>query len=98
MRVAESITEKLTTAFRPLDLRVVDESHHHAGHAGARPGGETHFAVVIVSDSFAGKSRVERQRLVYGALAAELAGQVHALSLTTLTADEAAKRAGQEPV
>jgi BolA protein len=89
MSVAATITRKLTEALAPHRLEVIDESHHHAGHAGARPGGESHFAVVIVTDAFAGKSRVERQRLVYGILAEELAGPVHALSLTTLTSAEA---------
>jgi BolA protein len=93
MKVATSITQKLTAALQPARLEVVDESHHHAGHAGARPGGETHFSVVIVSDTFAGKSRVARQRLVYEVLADELAGPVHALSLTTLTGAEATARA-----
>lgn len=89
MSVADTITTKLTAAFRPQRLEVVDESHHHAGHAGARPGGETHFAVVIVADAFIGKSRVERQRLIYATLAEELAGPVHALSLKALTGTEA---------
>jgi len=93
MTVAASITQKLTAAFQPARLDVIDESHHHAGHAGARPGGETHFSVVIVSDAFAGKSRVARQRLVYELLADELAGPVHALSVTTLTGAEATTRA-----
>ncbi len=89
MTVAATITDKLNAAFRPQHLEVVDQSHLHAGHAGARPGGETHFAVVIVTDAFVGKSRVERQRLVYAALAEELAGPVHALSLKALTGAEA---------
>lgn len=88
MSVASTIAEKLTAAFGPSRLQIVDDSHRHAGHAGAQPGGETHFNVVIVSEAFAGRSRVERQRLVYGALAAELAGPVHALSITTLTSKE----------
>jgi BolA protein len=92
MSVAATITTKLTTAFAPARLDVVDDSARHAGHAGAGAGGESHFNVLIVSDAFAGKSRVERQRLVYGVLAAELAGPVHALSLTLLTAAEAAAR------
>ena len=89
MSVAATITDKLTAAFRPERLEVIDQSHLHAGHAGARPGGETHFAVVIVAEAFAGKSRVERQRLIYAALADELAGPVHALSLRALTRAEA---------
>ena len=56
-------------------------SHRHAGHAGARPGGETHFRVTIVSAAFAGKGRVERHRMVNAALAEELAGPVHALAV-----------------
>jgi BolA protein len=88
-RVADTIREKLTRRFTPIRLEIEDESHRHAGHAGARPEGETHFSVTIVSAVFAGQSRVSRQRLVYQTLAEELATRVHALSLTTLTADEA---------
>ena len=88
MSVADTIRRKLTQRFAPTRLEVEDESHHHIGHAGARPGGETHFAVTIVSAAFSGQSRVARQRLVYQTLAAELAAQVHALSLTTLAPDE----------
>lgn len=87
--VAESIRRKLTDALQPIRLAIVDESGRHAGHAGARPGGESHFRVEIVAAAFAGRSRVERQRLVYAALADELAGPVHALALSTLTPDEA---------
>ena len=81
MSVAESIENKLKEAFAPLVLNVIDESHLHAGHVGARPGGETHFRVEIVSDAFDGCSRVDRQRLVYDVLRDELAGPVHALSV-----------------
>ena len=81
MRVQELITRKLTEAFRPHSLRVVDESHRHEGHADHRPGGESHFRVYIVAPAFAGKSRLERHRLVNGALHAELAGGVHALAI-----------------
>ena len=88
MSVAETMKQKLTAAFRPTRLAIVDDSHKHAGHAGARPGGESHFSVEIVSPVFAGKSRVERQRLVYAALATELREQVHALALRTLAPDE----------
>ena len=77
-------------ALSPLSLIIEDESAKHAGHAGAREGGETHFRIRIVSESFAGLSRVERQRKVYAAVAEELAERVHALSLVTLTPDEAA--------
>lgn len=88
MSVAETIRIKLTDRLAPTRLVVLDESHRHAGHAGARPEGETHFAVTIVSGAFAGLSRVARQRLVYETLAQELASGVHALSLTTVTPDE----------
>lgn len=86
--VAESMRRKLTEALAPARLAIVDDSHRHAGHAGARPEGETHFRIEIVSASFQGLSRVERQRLVHRLLAAELAGRVHALSLVTQTPEE----------
>ena len=88
MTVAETIRDKLTGRFAPSRLVILDESHRHAGHAGARPEGETHFAVTIVAAAFAGLNRVARQRLVYETLADELATRVHALSLTTLAPDE----------
>jgi len=81
MRTRETITEKLREAFSPESLEVQDESHLHEGHAGHRPGGETHFRVYIVSQAFAGKSRIDRHRLINAALATELAGSVHALAL-----------------
>ena len=81
MRTQDVITEKLRNAFAPESLRVEDESHNHVGHAGHRPGGQTHYRVYIVSDAFRGKSRVERHRMVNEALAAELAGGVHALAI-----------------
>jgi BolA protein len=91
MSVADIIREKLIAAFAPDDLVIDDESARHAGHSGARPGGETHFNVRIVSAAFEGSSRVERQRRVYAALAEELRGPVHALALTTLTPTEAGR-------
>jgi BolA protein len=92
MSVAETIRQKLTDRFAPLQLDIVDESHRHAGHAGARPEGETHFAVTIVSAAFLGLGRVARQRLVYQILADELATRVHALALTTLAPGEPGSR------
>jgi BolA protein len=89
--VAETMRRKLTEALAPTRLAIVDESHRHTGHVGARPEGETHFRVEIVSAAFAGLSRIERQRLVHQVLAAELAGRVHALSLATLTPVEVAR-------
>ena len=81
MRTAEIIERKLSEAFSPQSLRVEDESHRHEGHAGHRPGGETHFRVYIVSRAFQGKSRLERHRLINEALANELKGGVHALAI-----------------
>ena len=93
MQVAQSIREKLADAFAPVALEVIDESHRHAGHAGARRDdgsqGETHFHVRLVSAAFDGVSRVERQRRVYAVLADELKSPVHALSLSALTPSEA---------
>jgi BolA protein len=75
-------------AFQPVRLVLEDESHRHAGHAGSRPGGESHFKVVIEAAAFEGASRVQRQRMVYKVLAEELAGPVHALSLHALAPGE----------
>ena len=88
MRVASIIEKKLTQAFAPVRLSVEDESHRHEGHAGARPGGETHFRVEVVSAAFQGLSRVDRQRRIYGVLDEELKGPVHALALRALTPEE----------
>jgi BolA protein len=82
MSVADDMREKLNATFAPTHLVVEDESAKHHGHAGARPEGETHFRVMIVSSAFTGLSRVERQRRVYAVLADELADRVHALTLT----------------
>lgn len=81
MRVADTITDKLTEAFSPQSLKVVDESHQHEGHAGHREGGQTHFRVYIVSDAFKGKTRIERHRMINAKLSGELAGGVHALAI-----------------
>jgi BolA protein len=95
MIVAAAIRDKLTSAFAPEVLEVVDESARHAGHGGATRDdgsvGETHFQVRIVAAAFEGLSRVERQRRVYAALKGELAGPVHAFSLSALTPSEAKK-------
>lgn len=86
--VQQSLEQKLTAAFAPDQLDVADDSARHAGHAGARPGGETHFNVVIRAAAFEGVSRVARQRMVYAAVAEELAGPVHALSVKALAPGE----------
>ena len=89
MPVAALIRQKLQAAFAPSELVVEDDSAKHAGHSGARPGGQTHFSVRLVSESFAGQSRVERQRRVYAALAELMKPDgIHALALTTLTPAE----------
>ncbi|MDE2029429.1 MAG: BolA family transcriptional regulator [Alphaproteobacteria bacterium] len=79
----------LTESFAPAGLEIEDESARHAGHAGARPGGETHYRVKIVSTAFEGQNRVARHRAVYAALAGEMQeGGIHALALETLTPEE----------
>src|SRR5580692_10417690 len=87
--VTHIITNKLREAFAPESLDVTDESHLHEGHAGHRPGGETHFRVYIVSTAFEGKSRIERHRMINAMLAAELAGSVHALAIKAQAPGEA---------
>jgi len=82
MTVAETIRTKLDAAFHPAHLDIVDESHLHAGHSGHRPGISTHFRVAIVADAFAGKPRVERQRMIYAALDTLMGKPIHALALT----------------
>ena len=88
MTRAERIETTLRREFSPAELSVTDESAHHAGHAGARPEGETHFHVRIVSAAFTGLSRVERQRRINAALASEFEGGLHALSLKALSPAE----------
>lgn len=96
MSVALAMKEKLERAFSPAVIEVKDESHLHKGHAGARAGGESHFRIFIVSPAFEGLTRVARQRAVNDVLKAELAGQVHALAMKTLTPSEAAALEGEE--
>lgn len=81
MQTHDTILEKLRKAFTPESLRVEDDSHRHEGHAGHRPGGQTHFTVYIVSEAFRGKSRLERHRMINAALTTELSGGVHALAI-----------------
>lgn len=92
MRIKSILIGKLTRALAPIRLEVVDESSRHAGHAGARPEGETHFRIEVVSNSFRGLNRVARQRMVYDLLAEELKTRVHALSLSALTPEEDTER------
>lgn len=81
MAVKETMETKLAAAFEPVHLVVSDDSEQHHGHGGWREGGETHFSVEVVSAAFAGKSRVDRHRMINAALAEELAGGVHALAI-----------------
>ena len=81
MTTQQTITKKLREAFFPESIEVQDESHLHEGHAGHRPGGETHFRVYIVSQAFKGKSRLERHRMINATLSSELSGTVHALAI-----------------
>jgi len=87
--VTDAIRRKLETEFAPSRLEIADDSEKHRGHAGHREGGESHFTVTIEAAAFAGQSRVMRQRMVYAALAHELAGPVHALSVKALAPGEA---------
>jgi BolA protein len=87
--VADGMRKKLQSAFAPSALDVIDDSASHAGHSGARAGGESHFTVKITSAAFAGVPRLQRQRQVYAALADDLAGPVHALSVQARAPDEA---------
>ena len=84
MSVSTTIKKKLVEAFKPTRIDVIDESHLHAGHVGARPESETHFRIIISSDFFSGKTRIEKQRKIYKVLADELSGPVHALSIETI--------------
>ena len=82
------IIERLTKTFAPERLDVVDESHQHAGHAGHRPGGETHFRIYIVADAFRGKSRIARHRMINETVVHELQSGVHALAIHAAAPDE----------
>jgi BolA protein len=83
MNMEARIHAKLTAGLDPVALTIEDESHRHAGHAGARAGGETHYRIKVASARFSGKGRVERHRMVYALLADEIAAGVHALALQT---------------
>ena len=87
---ADRIATRLTESFAPALLQVVDESARHAGHAGAQPGGETHYAVLLVAEAFRGQARVARSRAVHAVLGPEFAAGLHALSLTLRSPEEQA--------
>lgn len=88
---ADRIRHALESAFPPARVEVQDDSHRHAGHAGARPEGETHYSVLVVSPAFAGQSRVARSRAAHAALEAEFGTGLHALSLRLLAPEEAGR-------
>lgn len=88
----QTITDKLTAAFAPSFLNVIDESENHRGHGGWREGGETHFRVQIAAEKFEGMSRVNRHRAINEVLADELAGTVHALALEIRAPSEPERR------
>jgi BolA protein len=88
---ADTIHAILATHFQPLDLAVTDDSAKHAGHVGARPGGQTHFSVMIVSAAFDNLAPVARHRLIYDALGEQFKGGLHALVIRALTPKEAEK-------
>jgi BolA protein len=88
MLVQKTISNKLTETFAPLRLKVIDESYQHEGHAGHRPGGETHFRIYIVADAFRGKSRIARHRMINDTLALELKSGVHALAIHAAAPEE----------
>jgi len=88
MTIADRMRDKLTRALQPTRLEIHDDSQAHQGHAGSRPGRESHFRLEIVSPAFAGETRLARQRRVHAVLAEELRETVHALQLSTLTPEE----------
>ena len=91
MARADRISAKLTAGLKPLVVNVVDESHQHAGHGGWREGGETHYRITIVADAFAGKSRLERHRLVNALLKDEFDEGLHALAIEAAAPGEAVR-------
>jgi BolA family transcriptional regulator, general stress-responsive regulator len=88
MNIEARIKQKLSAGLEPISLEVLDESHLHAGHSGAREGGQTHYRIKVASARFSGKGRIERHRMVYALLADEIAEGVHALALQTLAPGE----------
>lgn len=89
MRINQ-IEAAVRAAIQPVSLTVIDESHLHRGHAGARPYGQSHFKVIAVSAAFAGKNRVQRQQMIYRALGSAVGNEIHALSMSLQTPEEAA--------
>lgn len=88
MTIADEMRRKLSEALAPNELVIEDESARHAGHAAARPEGQSHFRVRVVSGAFAGLSRIARARRIHEILSDELRGPVHALSIDARTPEE----------
>lgn len=88
MSVAATIKQKLKAAFSPDHLKIIDESENHRGHGGWREHGETHFRIIIKARAFAGKSRIERHRMINDLLADEMNNPIHALTIQVTTPDE----------
>jgi BolA protein len=88
MSVYKIITEKLQNALNPSEIRVIDESHLHAGHAGAREGGESHFAIYITSEKFSGLTRLQRHKLIYTLLDSQMKHAIHALRISAAAPEE----------
>ena len=86
--MADGIERNIRHGLQPLRLEIVDESHKHAGHAGARAGGESHFRILVVAGAFENRSRIQRQQMVYALLKEQFDQGLHALAMTTLTPSE----------
>lgn len=89
MTAEARLKEKLLVALKPVRLDVINESEQHAGHRSSPGTGESHFRILIVSDAFTGKSRVDRHRMVNAVLGDEVGGRIHALALATYAPGEA---------
>ena len=89
MAMEDVIRQKLEAALAPRDLKIINESHLHAGHASSPESGESHFRVLIVADAFMGQSRIARHRAINTVLADELKGGIHALAIKAMTPEEA---------
>lgn len=87
--VAAELTRRIEAELAPVRVTLQNDSDQHAGHAGHDGSGESHFALLVVSDAFAGLNRVQRQRLVFRAVGDLMDGRVHALQIQALTPDEA---------
>lgn len=97
MSAEQMLREILMVALEPIRLDIINESHMHAGHRSSPNTGESHFRVLVISPKFAGKSRVERHRMVNAAVAELLQGRIHALAIRALAPDENLNEPGRPP-